>query len=139
MFGMGMTELLVVLAVALLVLGPKRLPELASSLGKMIREFRKATRDLTDQMEIDESIRKPVAELRAALRDDPPPAPAKPLIDMKVPEGAIAKKDAITDEAAKIDEKLLAKVEVKTEAPAEKPEAKADGAPDAVAALPAKA
>jgi TatA/E family protein of Tat protein translocase len=73
MFGMGMTELLVIFAVALLVLGPKRLPDLASGLGKAIREFRKATRDLTDQIEVDDSVRKPIMELKAALRDEPPP------------------------------------------------------------------
>ena len=80
MFGMGMTELLVIFAVALLVLGPKKLPELATGLGKAIREFRKATRDLSDQIEVDESVRRPIAELKAALRDEPiPRVPMKPL------------------------------------------------------------
>jgi TatA/E family protein of Tat protein translocase len=74
MFGMGTTELLVLLVVALLVLGPKKLPELASGLGKAIRSFRKATRDLTDQIEVDETVRKPFLELKSALRDEPPPA-----------------------------------------------------------------
>ncbi len=76
MFGMGMGELLVILGIALLVLGPKRLPELASGLGKAIREFRKASRDLSDQIEVDESVRQPIMELKAALRDEPPPAPS---------------------------------------------------------------
>ena len=43
MFGIGMTELLVILAVGVLVLGPKRLPELASSLGKGLAELRRAS------------------------------------------------------------------------------------------------
>ena len=73
MFGMGPMELLVIFAMALLVLGPKRLPDLASGLGKAIREFRKATRDLTDQIEVDDSVRRPIMELKAALRDEPPP------------------------------------------------------------------
>ena len=68
-----MGELLVILAVALLVLGPKRLPDIATGLGKAIREFRKATRDLQDQIEVDDSVRRPIQELRAALRDEPPP------------------------------------------------------------------
>ena len=46
MFNFGMTEILVILVVALLVLGPKRLPELARALGKGLAEFKRATNDL---------------------------------------------------------------------------------------------
>jgi Tat protein translocase TatB subunit len=46
MFGIGMTELLVILVIGLLVLGPKRLPELARSLGRGLAEFRRASTDL---------------------------------------------------------------------------------------------
>jgi TatA/E family protein of Tat protein translocase len=46
MFGIGMTELLVILAVGLLVIGPKKLPELARSLGKGLAEFRRASTDM---------------------------------------------------------------------------------------------
>lgn len=45
MFGIGMTELLVIFVVGLLVLGPKRLPELASSLGKGLAELKRASRE----------------------------------------------------------------------------------------------
>jgi len=48
MFGIGFPELLMILVVALLVIGPKKLPELAKSLGKGLAEFRKATDDLKD-------------------------------------------------------------------------------------------
>ena len=46
MFNLGMTEILIILGVALLVLGPKRLPELARALGKGLAEFKRATSDL---------------------------------------------------------------------------------------------
>ena len=51
MFGIGPTELLVILVVALLVLGPKRLPELARALGKGLAEFRRATADVTSELD----------------------------------------------------------------------------------------
>ncbi len=76
MFGLGTTELLVILAIALLVFGPKKLPDLASSLGKAIRSFRRATTDLQDQLELDENVKRPLNELKSALRDDPAPAVA---------------------------------------------------------------
>jgi len=50
MFGIGMPELLVIFVVALVVLGPKRLPDVAKALGKGLAEFRKATADLTDEL-----------------------------------------------------------------------------------------
>lgn len=46
MFNLGMPELLIILGVALLVLGPKKLPELARALGKGLAEFKRATHDL---------------------------------------------------------------------------------------------
>jgi Tat protein translocase TatB subunit len=60
MFGIGMPELLLILALALIVLGPKKLPELARALGKGMAEFRRATDELKDELrqmehEIDDS------------------------------------------------------------------------------------
>ncbi len=76
MFGLGPTELIVILVIGLLVLGPERIPAVASSLGKAIRSFRRATRDLRDQIDIEDDVRRPFEDLRAALRDEPPPPPA---------------------------------------------------------------
>jgi sec-independent protein translocase protein TatB len=57
MFGMGMTEILVILAVALIVIGPKKLPDLAKSLGRALGEFRKATTDLKESLIVDPEIK----------------------------------------------------------------------------------
>jgi Tat protein translocase TatB subunit len=45
MFGLGLSEILVILAVALIIIGPKRLPEIARALGKGLAEFRRAAND----------------------------------------------------------------------------------------------
>ena len=49
--GLSMTEIIIILGLALLLLGPDQLPSLAKSLGKGLRELRKATDDLKGQFE----------------------------------------------------------------------------------------
>ncbi len=44
----GPLELIIILAIALLIVGPGRLPEMGSAIGRTIREFRKASSDITD-------------------------------------------------------------------------------------------
>ena len=50
MFGIGSTELLLILVVALIVLGPKNLPKIANTLGKAMGQFQKASRDFQRTM-----------------------------------------------------------------------------------------
>jgi len=66
-FNLGMGEITVILLLALIVLGPKKLPELASGLGKIIRDLRKATADVKNEIQLDDAIRKPFEELRDAV------------------------------------------------------------------------
>jgi sec-independent protein translocase protein TatB len=81
MFGIGVPELLVIMVVALIVLGPKRLPEVAKALGKALAEFRRATSDLSEELHntratLEEEVR--MAERQARTMRPPPPAPAAP-------------------------------------------------------------
>jgi sec-independent protein translocase protein TatB len=74
MFGIGMTELLVIFVIGLLVLGPKRLPELARSLGRTLAEFRRASTDL----------RKELLDVKEDVRIEPPSF--EPPADEPLPE-----------------------------------------------------
>ena len=76
MFGIGMPELMVIFVIGLVVLGPKKLPELARSLGRSLAEFRRASNDLRREfMSVteDAELAPPVLAPRAT-----PPAPAPP-------------------------------------------------------------
>jgi Tat protein translocase TatB subunit len=78
MFGIGMTELMVIFVIGLVVLGPKRLPELARTLGKSLAEFRRASNDLRREfMSATEDVELTPPAL-APHTTPPAPAPAPP-------------------------------------------------------------
>ncbi|MCX7831909.1 MAG: TatA/E family twin arginine-targeting protein translocase [Actinobacteria bacterium] len=52
MFGLGPQEMIFILFIALLLFGPKKLPELGRSIGKAIREFKKATSEIEKEVNI---------------------------------------------------------------------------------------
>lgn len=58
-FQIGPLELVIILAIALIIIGPGRLPEVGSALGKSIREFRKAATDVQDAAKIDTGTKPP--------------------------------------------------------------------------------
>ena len=66
MFGIGMPELILILALALIVLGPRRLPEIARALGKGLAEFRRATDDLKDELrQVEQDVEETSAKVMA--------------------------------------------------------------------------
>ena len=74
MFGIGMPEMLLICAIALIVIGPKKLPDLAKSLGRAFGEFKRATSDLKESLEIDtdlSDISKPFDEISDDIKDNP--------------------------------------------------------------------
>ncbi len=75
LFGMGFGEILLILIVALIIFGPGKIPEIARTLGKTARAFRKATSDLTtavtSELETEKKTHQPPSK---ATRDVAPPA-----------------------------------------------------------------
>jgi sec-independent protein translocase protein TatA len=62
----GWSELLLILALALILFGPKRLPEIAEAMGKSIRKFKSATSNATDE------VKRELDDVERELKKDPP-------------------------------------------------------------------
>lgn len=62
MFGIGPPELLVIFLIIIILFGAKRLPELARSLGRSIKEFKQATQGLSQELDISDIDEKPLPE-----------------------------------------------------------------------------
>ncbi len=84
LFNLGGGEVFVILAVVLMLFGAKKVPELMGGLGKGIKEFKKATREVTD-------------ELQSAMDHQPPPPAPK-----RLPEATVAHEEsaAVPDDHA---------------------------------------
>lgn len=74
----GAPELIIILVIALLILGPGKLPEVGASIGKSIREFRKASSDLSDSVNVSVDTSPLPPAPPAATTAATPPAPEVP-------------------------------------------------------------
>jgi len=113
-FNIGPGELIIVLIIALIVVGPGRLPDVGASLGKSIREFRKAASDVKESTSLDAAPAQTAAPAPVAPPVPAPVAPPVPALPV-APAPADVATEATTEPAP---------------APAPQPEAAAEPAGD---------
>ncbi|MEM1025455.1 MAG: twin-arginine translocase TatA/TatE family subunit [Myxococcota bacterium] len=92
--GLGFWEISIILGIALIILGPTKLPELARSFGKGLREFRKATEEFKST--IDTEVHRPDPPKPSARIESPKPAAT-------VPSAPAAEVDSVSETAAQDD------------------------------------
>jgi len=130
MFNIGLPELLIIVAIALIVFGPNKLPELAKAFGRAMREFKKATEEVKESFEAET---KDLEEFKHTLTDETlladlteqisPPEPAAEETSAQPEPSATAETLPLEEASAQTEEE---KVEEKKK---EEPEGAKEGIP----------
>ena len=95
-FNIGPGELILILVIAIVFIGPGRLPDVGAALGKSIREFRKASTDMADATRIDTSPLPPAAATTPPAEAVPPAEPAQTAAPAPTPEPSVPTPTAST-------------------------------------------
>lgn len=96
MGNLGMPEIMMIMFLALLLFGPKKLPEIGKQVGKALGEFRRASNDL--KRSIEDEMEKANISADLKLKDDPPKAEQKPGAPAPVlAEGAVFQEKGVPE------------------------------------------
>lgn len=111
MFGIGMPEMLVILVIALIFIGPSKMPEVARALGRGLREFRRATDDLKNSINLEAQAVSPQQQTTIHSQQDQQMEPMVPMVEL---DDDPVDDDVPITEVVLVDEACCKKKDTKT-------------------------